>query len=83
MTTLQYARAAKTAPSAPLQGIGAWIRTVVQWMRAARVRRKQGLELAAMSDHELSDLGIGRGEIPGLLVHEQLAQREVRVTGVM
>ena len=83
MTTLQYARATTTARPAPLQGIGAWIRTLVQRMRAARARREQGLELAAMSDHELSDLGIGRCEVPALLAREPLAQREVWVTGVM
>jgi uncharacterized protein YjiS (DUF1127 family) len=35
---------------------------------AARRRvRRQALQLAVMSEHELLDLGIGRSEIPALL----------------
>lgn len=83
MTTLQYAGITEAATSAPLKAIGAWIRTSVQWMRAARARRGQSLELAAMSEHELSDLGIGRSEVPGLLARDPVPDRAIWVRGIV
>ncbi|NDZ13942.1 hypothetical protein C7T35_36080 [Variovorax sp. WS11] len=36
-------------------------------LAARRRARRQALQLAAMSEHELLDLGIGRSEVPALL----------------
>ena len=41
-------------------------RILVRWAARRRVRR-HALQLAAMSEHELLDLGIGRSEVPALL----------------
>jgi uncharacterized protein YjiS (DUF1127 family) len=47
----------------PLQAIGAWFARALARRRA----RHQALQLAAMSEHELLDLGIGRSEVPALV----------------
>ncbi len=47
----------------PLQALGAWFSRALARRRA----RHQALQLAAMSEHELLDLGIGRSEVPALL----------------
>jgi uncharacterized protein YjiS (DUF1127 family) len=36
-------------------------------LAARRRARRQAMQLAAMSEHELLDLGIGRSEVPALL----------------
>ena len=36
-------------------------------LRETAQRRRNMNELRLMSDHQLNDLGIGRGEIPGLM----------------
>jgi uncharacterized protein YjiS (DUF1127 family) len=41
-------------------------RLLVRWAARRRAHR-QALQLAAMSEHELLDLGIGRSEVPALL----------------
>ena len=83
MTTLRHAGPTPAATGAPLKGIGAWIRAGLDWPRAARARRGQSLELAAMSDHELSDLGVGRSEVPALLAREPVQDRALWIRGVM
>ena len=83
MTTLRYSGIARTATSAPSKGLGAWFRAGVQRLRAASARRGQSLELAAMSDHELSDLGVGRSEVPALLAREPVQDRALWIRGVV
>ena len=76
MTTLRYSGIARTAAAAPVRGPGAWFRVGVQRLRAASARRGHDRELAAMSDHDLADLGIGRSEVPALLQREPVSDRE-------
>ncbi|HSV61120.1 MAG TPA: DUF1127 domain-containing protein [Variovorax sp.] len=40
--------------------------------RASGAQRHQAAQLHAMSDHELADLGIGRSEIPALVVAQSI-----------
>jgi uncharacterized protein YjiS (DUF1127 family) len=47
----------------PLQALIDWFARVL----ARRRERHLALQLAAMSEHELLDLGIGRSEVPALL----------------
>ena len=58
----------------PLQALGAWFSRASAQRRA----RHQALELAAMSEHELLDLGIGRSEVPALLQEATGASRARR-----
>ena len=74
MTMLQFASAAATL--ALLKGIGAW-------MHAARVRRRQDRELATMSDRELSDLGVGRSEVPALTARDAASDRDIWLKGIV
>ena len=83
MTTLRYSGIARTAAAAPVRGPGAWFRVGVQRLRAASARRGHDRELAAMSDHDLADLGIGRSEVPALLQREPVSDREIRVRGIL
>ena len=83
MTTLRHAGLTPAATGAPLKGTGAWFRAGLDWLRAARARRGQSLELAAMSDHELSDLGVGRSEVPALLAREPVQDRALWIRGVV
>ena len=83
MTTLRYSGIARTAAAAPVRGLGAWFRAGVQRLRAASARRGHDRDLAAMSDHDLADLGIGRSEVPALLQREPVSDRDVWVRGIL
>lgn len=74
MTMLQLAGA--TAASALLKRIDAW-------MRAAGTRRRHDRELAAMSDRELADLGVGRSEVPALTARDAVSDREIWLKGLV
>jgi uncharacterized protein YjiS (DUF1127 family) len=57
------------------------LRASIAWLarlRASRRERGQALQLAAMSEHELRDLGIGRSEVPALLRGATGARRSGR-----
>ena len=58
-------------PAFPARELGQWLLAV---LRKSAQRRRGLNELRLMSDHQLTDLGIGRGEIPGLM-HEPAPQR--------
>ncbi|MBM3585633.1 MAG: DUF1127 domain-containing protein [Alphaproteobacteria bacterium] len=52
------------------------IKAVVRWLRAVHERhqtRRATLELARLDDRMLADIGIGRGDIPYVLVHGRVA----------
>lgn len=51
-------------PSFPARALGQWLLAA---FRKSAQRRRDLNELRLMSDHQLNDLGIGRGEIPGLM----------------
>ena len=51
----------------PLQALAAWFARALARRRA----RHQALQLAAMSEHELLDLGIGRSEVSGAAARPQ------------
>jgi len=58
----------------PLQAMSDWLARAIARRRA----RHQALQLKAMSEHELHDLGIGRSEIPAVLVAAADARRKDR-----
>lgn len=45
------------------RGLWAWLRGVAQWAAEQPRRRALITELAALSDHELADVGLVRGEL--------------------
>jgi uncharacterized protein YjiS (DUF1127 family) len=51
-------------PRFPARELGRWLRAA---LRKSVQRQRDLKELRLMSDHQLKDLGIGRGEIPGLM----------------
>lgn len=51
-------------PSFPARELG---QKLLAALRENGQRRRNLNELRLMSDHQLNDLGIGRGEIPGLM----------------
>lgn len=56
----------------PLQALIDWFARVL----ARRRERHLALQLAAMSEHELLDLGIGRSEVPALLTGRARARSD-------
>jgi|EndMetStandDraft_3_1072993.scaffolds.fasta_scaffold882255_2 uncharacterized protein YjiS (DUF1127 family) len=58
----------------PLQAMSDWLVRAMARRRA----RHQALQLKTMSEHELHDLGIGRSEIPAVLVAAADARRKER-----
>ncbi|SDC79234.1 protein of unknown function [Variovorax sp. CF079] len=55
------------------------LQAFIDWFARALTKRRerhQALQLAAMSEHELLDLGIGRSEVPALLNGHTSARRE-------
>jgi uncharacterized protein YjiS (DUF1127 family) len=51
-------------PSFPARALGQWL---LAGFRKSAQRQRDLNELQVMSDHQLNDLGIGRGEIPGVM----------------
>ena len=51
-------------PGFPARALGQWLLAA---FRKSAQRRRDLNELRVMSDHQLNDLGIGRGEIPGVM----------------
>lgn len=51
-------------PGFPARELGRWLLTA---LRKSAQKQRDMDELRVMSDHQLNDLGIGRGEIPGVM----------------
>ena len=62
---------------APANGgsVPGWLRSAVQWFEGTMQRRAAIEELAMLSDHELADIGLTRGEIPHLFDRTTLHSR--------
>ncbi len=61
-------------PGFPARELGQWLLAA---LRKSAQRQRDLNELRLMSDHQLNDLGIGRGEIPGLM-HAPVRPRRER-----
>ncbi len=53
-----------TLPGFPARELGRWLLAA---LRKSAQKQRDMDELRLMSDHQLNDLGIGRGEIPSLM----------------
>ncbi len=63
----------QTAPAS--QGLFARVGSVVRWLADLPRRRAALDELASLSEHELSDIGLTRADLPRLFDPEFVAQR--------
>jgi uncharacterized protein YjiS (DUF1127 family) len=65
-------------PVAPAQSRNNWAGRVVARCREMGQRRRAILKLQAMSDRDLADIGLGRGDIPRVFDPEFARERNAR-----
>ena len=61
----QYVPGLGAPAAAPVRdgGLGRWVREVGRWIKVQRERRAVMNELAQLSDRDLADIGLGRGQL--------------------
>lgn len=78
-TTLSYASSERdTRTAASSSGFAARFAAIVRWL--ADMPRRQAVieELSALSDHELSDIGLTRGDLSRVFDRQFTAERGLR-----
>jgi uncharacterized protein YjiS (DUF1127 family) len=74
-TTLSAAAPSVFAPSRPANGRPSGLRAAFAWLAGALRRQTVIEELGSLSDHELADIGLTRGDIPRVFDSAFVAQR--------
>lgn len=77
-TLASYADEPRYADDAQRGGVFALLASAVQWIRDLPRRQAVLTELAQLSDHELSDIGLARSELSRVFDRDFASQRASR-----